>query len=490
MSYRDDYDALNEQLEAARKEAATERRRMGAKLESEREKVRKLERKLAELKRAKKGEQGPRKKKRPILVMAGTATVLMAGAMAAFTFLAFEPSTPPKAVSVSSPPVRKRPIKRPAPAPPPVPQKKASPTPGSAGHLLSLMDKPRQPWNRALTRLAGAALLAHSGKQDLAWKQLALAEAELKKEMSDSHRLWSTGLLECLNEKISGPALEGAERYVQLKPLLERQLSYRVSADVWTWVGRWCLYLGGGEAGNNALRRGLSAAGKVKSYRRLQTIMAVAAAYVEQRDLAGLDRVAALIEGGGTGLITSDMTKARALLSEIYWKLGRKERSSAFLAKAARRDRSNYFSVEAIALVARAHATAGRTTEAESWLEEATEAVKAAARFAHKRALPHLATTHLLLGRPDKAKDLSGGKAIPIAALIHAGKLKEAAAASVAGTELRNHLALALSRSGEHGLAVKVVLEQRSPQLLALTLATILINTPAEADTSAEPTRP
>lgn len=483
--YRDEYDALDEQLQAARREADAQRRRMGEELESERRKVRDLERKLAQAKRTRESTPEVPQVRRKVLVMAallGLAVALGAGYM--FVQISAPPPPPPPKPVVAKPP---RPPRKPLPPPlgPPVL------APGSKAYLLSLVDRARTPSRQALALVATAAVHKRSGQDKQAAAALGKAEALLgqKMKMHTDSMLRATGLVECLGQAITGKGPGAGGRYVKLEPLLEKQLSYKIAADTWTWVGQVCLDLGGGPAALEALPRALAVSTRVQSYQRLRTIMAVAAIYEEQRDLEGVDRVASRVLDSKTKLIVTDLTKGQAMLAEIYWRLGRKERGIALLKEAALQRPGKYFSAEAHAMVARALAVVGQRAAAEARLAVATEAVKANNPWSRKKAIPHLAATHLLLGRAREGKELLEGMSLAAESMIEAGMLIEAATVKQMTYGTRYRLALALTRAGEQTLAVKVADALGYNDTKPLALAAVMINGKAEVGEGLVPSR-
>lgn len=481
MSYRDDYDALDAQLQAARKEAAAQRQSMGEELESERRKVRDLERKLRELKRARKEKPSAQEqaKKRTRLVTAALIFMVVVGAAAGYLFMAVTPVEEAK-------PVKPRQVKpHPPRKPSPHPVKLAKPAPGTLAHLISLTKSARSAHGKALTDIAAAAVLHASAQTGTARELLGAAREQLKEKMHDLSRLRITGLTECLTEVIDGTTPGAAGRYPKLQGLLDKQLSYKIAADTWTWVGRVCADLRGAAAAREALPRALDTAGKVKSYQRLKTILAVASVYEDWGDREGVDRVGALFLKGGAELIAADQVKARALLAEIYWRLGAKDRAATLLADASDRGRGKYYSTEGRALVARALALAGQRDKAELWLKEATEAVKADSTWTRNRSLPYLGTAHILLGRAEQGRAMMEGKTGAAEALLAMGNLKAAARENRLTNDLRHRLAMLLARAGEAKLAIEMAGKRTFADVRALALAGAMLNTNAEAKPAA-----
>ncbi len=479
MSYRDDYQALEEQLRAARRQASEQRRELGEELASERRKVEALERELEALKRARSATaKGQGQTRRTGLLVGGIALAFLVAGGVTATMLLLQPSPPSRPVkAVSSSPRPPRPPARAARPPKPA---AAVPKPGTTPYMLHLVERERSPSKKALASVSAAATLAGAEGGERARQLLASAADLAVPRRNSSTALRAIGLAECLAQRVTGAAPGPDGRFPRLTALLERQLSHKHSADAWTWVGRACRDLRGMDSTDAVLARAEAPALSVRRFQRLRTLMAVVDAHADQGNKAGVDRLAGLILGSKAGLIASDQVKARALLAETYWRLGERERAATLLKDASRRISGRYFTAEAEALVARAKALTGDAAGARTWLGQAIAAVKAESDWGRRRTLPHLAATLHLLGDAAGAKDLHADQGQTAAALFRVGKLAQAAAMSGLPAQARYRLALALARTGDREGAIAVIRAMGSDPLHAPAMAGVMLNTPAE----------
>jgi len=440
---------------------------MGVELESSRRKVRDLEQKLRRQKRAKQRSPEAAAAKRKVAVLVAVA-LLVAGGTAAVVYLTM-PAPPIKVVAPR--------ITQPA-----KPARKLIPKVGTVAHVYYLEQVARTHAQRAMTHIAAAVLRARAGEAPAAKESLARAAQLVEKDRRGGTMLRAEGLVACLRQKISGEEPDPKGRYADLTEQLDKQLSYKVSADVWTWIGRTCFDLGGGAASAETLPHALDAAAKVKSFQRLRTLMAVTAAYEDRRDLTGVDRAAARILDRATGLIATDMIKARALLAETYWRLGNKERAMELIRVAARRERGTYYSAPAMAHVTRALAVMGQKEQTEAWLKETREAVKSDASWGRRQSLPHLGAAYMLLDRYGEGWALLDN--VPTAAdvMLEVGLLEQATRYKRVAPEIRHRLAVAFARAGKQAWALRAATDLRLVETRALTLTAILLNSRAEAN--------